>query len=33
MPNCIEAVVAFLAVASLGATWSSCSPDLGRGRA
>ena len=29
MPNCIEALAAFLAVASLGATWSSCSPDFG----
>ena len=29
LPNCIEAVAAFLAVASLGATWSSCSPDFG----
>ncbi len=29
MPNCVEAVAAFLAVASLGATWSSCSPDFG----
>jgi acetoacetyl-CoA synthetase len=32
LPNCTEAVAAFLAVASLGATWSSCSPDFG-GRA
>jgi acetoacetyl-CoA synthetase len=29
LPNIPEAVVAFLAVASLGATWSSCSPDFG----
>jgi acetoacetyl-CoA synthetase len=29
LPNCIEALAAFLAVASLGATWSSCSPDFG----
>jgi acetoacetyl-CoA synthetase len=29
LPNCVEAVAAFLAVASLGATWSSCSPDFG----
>jgi acetoacetyl-CoA synthetase len=29
LPNCIEAVVAMLAAASLGATWSSCSPDFG----
>ena len=29
LPNCIEAVVAFLATASLGAIWSSCSPDFG----
>ncbi|MEZ5078691.1 MAG: acetoacetate--CoA ligase [Solirubrobacterales bacterium] len=29
MPNVPEAVVAFLAVASIGATWSSCSPDFG----
>ncbi len=29
MPNCIEAVVAMLATASLGAVWSSCSPDFG----
>jgi len=28
-PNIPEAVVAFLACASLGAVWSSCSPDLG----
>jgi len=29
LPNCPEAVVAFLACASLGAVWSSCSPDFG----
>ncbi len=29
MPNRIEAVVAMLAAASLGAIWSSCSPDFG----
>uniref|UniRef100_A0ABP5SKT9 Acetoacetate--CoA ligase n=1 Tax=Saccharopolyspora halophila TaxID=405551 RepID=A0ABP5SKT9_9PSEU len=29
VPNCPEALVAFLATASLGATWSSCSPDFG----
>ena len=28
-PNCPETLVAFLAAASLGATWSSCSPDFG----
>lgn len=28
-PNTPQALVAFLAVASLGATWSSCSPDFG----
>ena len=28
-PNCVETLVAFLASASLGATWSSCSPDFG----
>jgi acetoacetyl-CoA synthetase len=28
-PNIPEALVAFLASASLGATWSSCSPDFG----
>ncbi|HMT06257.1 MAG TPA: acetoacetate--CoA ligase [Solirubrobacterales bacterium] len=31
MPNTHETVVAFLAVASLGAVWSSCSPDFGAG--
>ncbi len=29
LPNCPEAVVAMLATTSLGATWSSCSPDFG----
>ena len=29
LPNGVEALVAFLATASLGATWSSCSPDFG----
>jgi acetoacetyl-CoA synthetase len=29
MPNIPEAVVAFLATASIGAVWSSCSPDFG----
>ena len=29
LPNCIETVVAMLAAASLGAIWSSCSPDFG----
>ncbi len=29
MPNMPEAVVAMLAAASMGATWSSCSPDFG----
>jgi acetoacetyl-CoA synthetase len=29
VPNSVEAVVAFLATASLGAVWSSCSPDFG----
>jgi len=28
-PNCPQALVAFLAAASLGAVWSSCSPDFG----
>jgi len=31
MPNVPEAIVAFLATASIGATWSSCSPDFGPG--
>jgi acetoacetyl-CoA synthetase len=30
MPNIPEAVAAFLACASIGATWSSCSPDFGK---
>jgi acetoacetyl-CoA synthetase len=29
LPNSPEALVAFLAAASLGATWSSCSPEFG----
>ena len=29
VPNHPETIVAFLAVASLGAIWSSCSPDFG----
>lgn len=29
MPNMIETVVAMLAVSSIGAIWSSCSPDFG----
>ncbi len=29
MPNIPETIVAFLAAASLGAVWSSCSPDFG----
>ncbi|MDX1736268.1 MAG: AMP-binding protein, partial [Halioglobus sp.] len=29
MPNCIETVVAMLAATSIGALWSSCSPDFG----
>jgi acetoacetyl-CoA synthetase len=31
MPNMPEAVIAMLAAASMGAIWSSCSPDFGRG--
>jgi acetoacetyl-CoA synthetase len=31
LPNVPEAIVAFLATASIGATWSSCSPDFGPG--
>jgi acetoacetyl-CoA synthetase len=31
MPNVPETVVAFLATASIGAIWSSCSPDFGAG--
>ncbi len=29
LPNCPEAIIAMLATAALGATWSSCSPDFG----
>lgn len=29
MPNCPEAIVAMLAASSIGAVWSSCSPDFG----
>lgn len=29
LPNCVETVVAMLATTSLGAIWSSCSPDFG----
>ena len=29
LPNCIASVVAMLATTSLGAVWSSCSPDFG----
>jgi acetoacetyl-CoA synthetase len=29
LPNCPEAVIAMLATSSIGATWSSCSPDFG----
>lgn len=32
LPNVPEAVVAFLATASIGAVWSSCSPDFGPAR-
>lgn len=28
-PNCVETLVMFLAAASIGAIWSSCSPDFG----
>jgi len=31
MPNIPETITAFLACASLGAIWSSCSPDMGAG--
>ncbi|MEW6167883.1 MAG: acetoacetate--CoA ligase [Pseudomonadota bacterium] len=31
MPNTLETVVAMLATTSLGAVWSSCSPDFGEG--
>ena len=30
LPNCAETVVAMLAAASVGAIWTSCSPDFGR---
>ena len=30
LPNVAEAVIAFLATASLGAIWSSCAPEFGR---
>ncbi|MDD5295714.1 MAG: acetoacetate--CoA ligase [Rhodocyclaceae bacterium] len=30
LPNIPETVVAFLAVASIGAIWSACSPDMGK---
>ena len=29
LPNCTEAVIAYLACAGVGAIWSSCAPDLG----
>jgi len=29
LPNCIETIIAMLATTSLGAIWSSCSPDFG----
>ncbi|HEX2140325.1 MAG TPA: acetoacetate--CoA ligase [Woeseiaceae bacterium] len=29
LPNCAEAVIAMLATSSIGAIWSSCSPDFG----
>ena len=29
MPNCIETIIAMLASTSIGAIWSSCSPDFG----
>ena len=29
LPNCPEAIIAMLGTASIGATWSSCSPDFG----
>ncbi len=29
LPNCPEAVIAMLATISIGAIWSSCSPDFG----
>ena len=29
LPNCSEAIIAMLAASSIGAVWSSCSPDFG----
>ncbi len=29
LPNCPEAIIGMLATASIGAVWSSCSPDFG----
>ena len=29
LPNCPEAIIAMLATSSIGAVWSSCSPDFG----
>ncbi|WP_281613020.1 acetoacetate--CoA ligase [Flammeovirga sp. SubArs3] len=29
VPNCIEAIIAMLATSSIGAIWTSCSPDFG----
>ena len=29
LPNCSEAIIAMLATSSIGAVWSSCSPDFG----
>ena len=31
VPNCPEAIIGMLAAASIGALWSSCSPDFGAG--
>jgi acetoacetyl-CoA synthetase len=31
IPNCPEAIIGMLATASIGALWSSCSPDFGAG--
>src|SRR5690606_17746237 len=31
LPNCVEAVVGFLASAAIGAVWSSCAPEFGVG--
>lgn len=31
LPNCPEAIACMLAATSIGATWSSCSPDFGEG--